>query len=412
MPADAITQRYLKERETIVTRIDGVKATSIEQKRELSDQDKRALADWQARIKELDELIDLVSFDVEMNQQVAGRIAAISTEMDNQPVAYRSAGELLWDVLHMGEPEPRRRYEKFTQRAAQHMGTSAAATVPTAGGFAGLVVNQVYGPVIDIIPSGRPFLSLLGVTPAPSSLAFMRPRLVDPNIDTGVATQALEKAELASKAFSIANDPLTLTTMGGYLNISQQLISLVAGALDIIIAQMNKRLARATEKAAITELSLSTAKVTLSNTADAATTLKAIYDASALVYANTGELATWLVMGPTGWSRLGGLSDLAGRPMFPYLGATNADGGARADQFNLVGPAGLQTAVTPAITDTTFWVGNSTSLEAYEYRYPLLESVEPSVLGRQIAVASSMVFYRPITNETGPLRNGAVHIAP
>jgi hypothetical protein len=418
MPADAITQRYLKERETIVSRIEGVKATSIEQKRELSEQDRQALADWQGRIKELDGLIDLVSFDVEMNHEVAGRIAAVASDMDNAPVTYRSAGELLWDVLHMGEHEPRRRYEKFSSRAAQHMGTTAAATVPTAGGLGGLVVSQVYGPIIDVVPAGRPFLTVLGVTPAPSSLAFMRPRIVDPNIDTGVGPQGLEKSELASKKFDIATDPLTLQTVGGYLNVSQQLISLVASSLDIIVGQLNKRLARATEKAAVTELQKSTAKVTLAAGADAATVLKAIYDASALVYANTGELATWLAMGPQGWARLGGLSDLAGRPMFPYLGATNANGSARATDFNLVGPAGLQTVVTPAITDATFWVGNSTALEAYEYRYPLLEAIEPSLLGRQVAVASSMVFYRPTTKEAGAgnvppaEQNGAVHIAP
>jgi hypothetical protein len=418
MAADAITQRYLRERETIVSRIEGVKATSIEQKRDLSEQDMKALADWQGRIKELDSLIDLVSFDVEMNTDVAHRIAAVSAEMDNQPVTYRSAGELLWDVLHYGENESRRRYEKFTSRAAQHMGTSAASTVPVAGGLGALVVSQVYGPVIDVVPTGRPFLTLLGVTPAPSSLAFMRPRIVDPDIDTGVGVQTLEKAELASKKFDIATDPLTLQTVGGYLNVSQQLISLVASSLDIIVGQLNKRLARATERAALAELAKSTAKIPLAADADAATVLQAIYDASALVYANTGELATWLAMGPDGWARLGGLTDLAGRPLFPYLGATNAAGTANATTFEMTGPAGLRTTVTPAITDDTYWVGNSNALEAYEYRYPLLEAVEPSLLGRQVAVASSMVFYRPTTAEAGPGNvppaeaNGAVHIAP
>ena len=80
--------------------------------------------------------------------------------------------------------------------------------------------------------------------------------------------------------------------------------------------------------------------------------------------------------------------------------------------------AGLQPIVTPGITDNTFWVGNGSALEAYEYTYPLLEAVEPSVLGRQVAVASSIVFYRPTTDEspdggvTPASGNGAVHIAP
>ena len=96
--------------------------------------------------------------------------------------------------------------------------------------------------------------------------------------------------------------------------------------------------------------------------------------------------------------------------MFPFLGAANAMGTASADTFGMVGPAGLTPVVTYAITDADFWVGNSAALEAYEYRFPLLEAVEPSVLGRQIAVGASLAFYNPITNETGPARNGAVHI--
>jgi hypothetical protein len=67
--------------------------------------------------------------------------------------------------------------------------------------------------------------------------------------------------------------------------------------------------------------------------------------------------------------------------------------------------AGLRVIVTPAIADNTFWVGNSYVIEGAIYRYPVLEAVEPSVLGRQIAVAASTAGYRPIAN-------GAVHLAP
>jgi len=110
-------------------------------------------------------------------------------------------------------------------------------------------------------------------------------------------------------------------------------------------------------------------------------------------------------MGPLGWARLGSLVDAAGRPMFPYLGATNALGTANATNFFNVGPAGLQPIVTPAMTDATFWVGNSECIEGYIYRYPLMEAVEPSVLGRQVAVAASFAGYRPYAN-------GAVHLFP
>jgi hypothetical protein len=146
--------------------------------------------------------------------------------------------------------------------------------------------------------------------------------------------------------------------------------------------------------------------------------LKAIFDGSALVYQNTGELATWIAMGPLGWSRLGSSVDSAGRPMFPFLGPQNALGQADASMFGMAGPAGLTPVVTYAITDDSYWVGNQYAVEAYEYRYPLLETVEPSLLGRQMAVGASLAFYNPTTSEaaaTPPppqLHNGAVHLAP
>ena len=415
--ADAVTERYLGERRSLVSRVEGIKTVSIEQNRDLSEQDKEAIAAYSKRVKELDELIELSANDFTMNEAVAERISHMGVSNDFAPVNYRSAGELLWDVLHLTDPEARRRYETFTKRAAQHMGTSAAATTPTAGGLGGLVASQVSGPIIDINTKGRPWLSALGVRPAPSSLSFLRPRIVDPDFDTGVATQTLEKAELASKKFDIATDPLTLTTTGGYLNVSQQLLALVAGSLDIILGQLNRRLAWSSERALFTAVDATTAKVTLSGTADAAALRKAIFDAAALVYTNTGELPTWIAMGVTGWARLGSSVDLANRPLFPLSNGVNANGSSSPGTFDIFG-LGLQGIVTPAITDGDFYVGNSIGIEAYEYRYPVLEAIEPSVLGRQVAVASSLVFYRPPSAEAGPggtpaaKYEGIVRIAP
>ena len=127
--------------------------------------------------------------------------------------------------------------------------------------------------------------------------------------------------------------------------------------------------------------------------------LKAVYDAAALYYANTLSLPSWVAMGPTGWARLGSLVDSANRPMFPYLGAANAMGTATADSFGMVGPAGLTPVVTPGITSPDLFVGGSDSLEVYEYPFPVLEAIEPSVMGRQIAVATALAFYMPTTKE-------------
>jgi hypothetical protein len=110
-------------------------------------------------------------------------------------------------------------------------------------------------------------------------------------------------------------------------------------------------------------------------------------------------------MGPLGWVRLGSTVDLAGRPLFPTLGAANAPGTARADSFATT-VAGLSPVVTPAITDDALFVGGPDGLEGYMYRYPVLDTVEPSVLGRQVAVAASIAAYRPT-----PFANATVRLA-
>jgi hypothetical protein len=69
--------------------------------------------------------------------------------------------------------------------------------------------------------------------------------------------------------------------------------------------------------------------------------------------------------------------------------------------------AGLTPVVTAAITDDTYWVGGDAGLEGYMYRYPVLEAVEPSVLGRQVAVAASIAGYRPT-----PFANATIHVGP
>jgi hypothetical protein len=299
------------------------------------------------------------------------------------------------------------------------MGTKAEVTVATAGGFGGLILNPVVGPVIDTSWGGTPFLDLIGPLPAPGPLNFMRPRIVDPNLNDGAGPQtgSKEKAELPSKKFDVLADPVQLSTVGSYLNLSLQAEALVAGSLDLVVTQLNRRTARAAENAVVAEAAKTTAQVTLAAGADAATTLAAIYEAAALVFTTTNELPTWLAMGPNGWAQLGSLVDLAGRPIFPSIGAINAPGTSVASGFGGT-VAGLRTTVTPGITDTTMYMGNGVGMEAYIYRFPVLSQVEPSILGRQIAVAIALGLYSATTTEAGPggtpaaLKAGIVKIAP
>lgn len=419
---DAITDKLLNERQALVRRAEDTKLTAFEGNRDLNDTERESLGNIHSRVSKIDEQLTISTRDLALDATTAANIARYSpTSAPATGVQWRTAGECLFDYLNMhSSRESAERIKAFqiSQRAAEHMGTTAAVTVPVAGGFGGLIVNPVSGPVIDLAPRGMPVISAFGSTDAPGG-TFMRPRIVDPDLFTAAGPQAggKEKAELPSKKFDVVSDPVTLTTIGNYLNLSLQAETWVPGSLDIVVRQLNRRTELAADKAALDKLSDTTVKVTLAAGAPAADVIAAVYDAAALVYTATGALPTVLAVGPKGWARLGGVTDLAGRPIFPTVGAVNAPGTASADSFNGT-VAGIPLVVTPGITDETMYVGNSIGLEIYIHRWPMLQVVEPSILGRQIGSAIALGFYEPTTTEAGPgnvppaVQGAIVKIAP
>jgi len=406
---DPMVEKHLIDRERAESLIESMKQVAMDRDGFLNESEREAIANAKDRIAKCDEQLEIIGDNYQLTDEARNRLARLTRAV--QPVtSYSRAGDLLYDVLHLGDVDCAARYRQAVNRAAEHMGTEATKTVPVAGDLGGLVVNPVVGPVIDPYPGGMPFATALGLTESPNAMMFLRPRIVDPNFATAVgpqgsgATLGFEKAELPSKKFDVTAEPVSLSTVGTYLNISQQLITLQAGSLDLIMSHQLKRLANAIDALLLAEMEKSTGHIVLAADADAAAILAALYQASATVYTTTGSLAEWVVMGPLGWARLGSLVDLAGRPLFPTLGAANAPGTASATTFT-GSVAGLRVIVTPGIADTDMWVGNGEVMEGYVYRFPVLEAVEPSVLGRQVAVAAAVAGYRPFPD-------GAVLLAP
>lgn len=396
---DPMVEKLINEREQTLSKIEGLKTFALDKARDLTTEELDSIQTYSKRIKAIDGQLEVVTENNLMTEAVQARVAMASPGTNVSGHQYRTAGELLWDVIHNRDRDASARLDAVQRRAAQHMGTTAGNTVAVAGGFGGLVASTVTGPVIDLAPKGRPWLNLIGVRSAPASMTFMRPRIVDPNFTTGVAEQAKEKQELASQAFDVVADPLQLKTLGGYLNLSRQAEDFIPSALDIVVNQLLKRLANKTENALAVEVAKTSSHIPLAADADAAAVRQAIFDASALVFDQTGAMPTWIAMGPLGWARLGGLTDLAQRPLFPFGAAVNADGASNPGTFEIAG-LGITAVVTPGITTGDYFVGNELGIEAYEYTYPTLEAIEPSLLGKQVAVASSLVLYRPTTLES------------
>lgn len=390
--AERLQGDIVKKRMLIETHAD----RAAEEDRDLSEEEMTLIESCTEEITSLKRQLDLLVTDTELSEATQLRLRSISSALIGSDFHYRSAGQLLWDCLHQTDNEARGRYFRVMRRAAEHMGTDAAATTPVAGDLGGLVVRPVVGPVSDPNPKGMPFANAVGMrdVPAGDGFGFSRPHIVDPNFTTGVAVQTLQKQELASKAFTVEVTNVPLTTTGGYINISQQLLSFQPTSLQIILDQLRRRLENAIDAAMVTEMQASTGYVALPAAATAAEVIQAIYTAAAAYYAVTFNLPRWIAMGPIGWARLGGMTDAAGRPLFPTLGAANASGTMSATSFSVT-VAGLSPIVTPAITDDSYYIGGDEGLEGYLYRYPVLEAVEPSVLGRQVAVAASIAGFRP-----------------
>lgn len=411
MAVDSMVQRLLNERDQKLSLITQIAGVADEAGRDLLDNETQTITDAQERIRSLNSQVDRLTQDLELADGAKNRIRSLDPSIISGEFHYRTAGDLLWDIIHQHDDATAPlRLSKMNKRAAEHMGLDKANTVAVAGGFNGLAVVPNLGPILDPSPQGRPLFTALGARPAPA-LNFNRPRLVDPNMSTGIGVVALEKSEMPSKAWDILSEPIVMKRVGGYINVSEVLVEMLAGSLDMVITHMNHRVEQYSEIAVVTELAKSTATVAVTD--DDVTA--AIGTAAATVVETTGRPPAWLAMGAAAWGALIGLTDAAGRPLFPGLGPVNALGTGNAGSF-FGSILGLQAVVTHGITDKTMYMGNSFGLELYERPLPLMQAFEPSLYGRQVAVATFIGSYAPITTEatTAPVaaakREGVVKI--
>lgn len=401
--SNVMLSKLNEERESKLKFIEDLSDTAAAENRDLSTNELELITRSKDRISEVDKQLVILTRESKLDDQAQERLSQLAGATiggGESNVQYRTAGEYLSDYLYsiIGEGDKkshaRDRLKKY-ERAAAHI---------TTGQFTGLFPDQIVGPLISTINADRPLVSALGVTGVPSGPSFRRPRLNDPNLDTGVAPQANQKDELVSQQFTITSDNVPLTTLGGYVNVARQVLDWGIASMDVVVSQLAARYSLATERGAKTEMDKSTSKVVLAAGATSDAVIEAIYEAAGIVFTQTGKLPTMLATGPLGWARLGSLTSAQGVPTFPFLNAVNAQGTIGGPTTFAGNPVGLQLVVTPSITDDSFWVLNSTGLEIYEQVVGQLSVVEPSVLGVQVAYAGYVGYYRPAPN-------GAVHIA-
>ena len=364
--------------------------TAREEGRDLLDNEEVTLDRWHKERDNLNHALERATRSYGVDDAVRQKLDSIRDGA--APVVYRHAGQLMWDMLHANsDRDASDRYRRAViNRAAEHLGLDKANTVAVAGGFNGLVVAPNIGPVLDPYPGDMPLFDALGATTI-TTATFQRPRIVDPNFTTGVSGGKKEKEEGVSKAWDIVTEPVTMSVVRGYINVSELLLEMVSESLGMVVGHMNKRLAAMLEAQAITAVGNTTATISLAADADAAAVQAALAQASGQVARATGQPATWVAMGIDGSVRLASLTNLAGDAIFSVPGDVT---GLPRSVY------GLRPILSVGIADADLYVGNSQSIEAYERRFPVMQALEPALFGRQIGVAGGYAFYDPITEES------------
>lgn len=282
-------------------------------------------------------------------------------------------------VLSRMRPNDRDAVSEFEtlERALQHQGTADNL---------GVIPVNIIGDVIKFVDASRPAVNSSRRLPMPAKgKTFTRPRATQ---FTSVAAQSAEGDVLASQKFLITSDTITKGTYGGVLNISEQDIDDSEPALlDLAIVDLAEQYAIQTDDVTCTAIetaSTASAATTLSLTATSDDFIAAIAAAASVVYGTAKALPDVLYASIDRWAYLIGLTDDAGRPLFPNLAPQNAPGTASADNFQS-NVMGLQLVVDPNFTANFFAVAASKYVETYENVKGLATLQAPSILETQVA---------------------------
>src|SRR4051812_45889494 len=163
MAIDNMVKRLMDERDQKLALIDQIASTADDEGRDLLESENQTITNAQERVRALNGQVDRLSQDLELADSAKNRIRALDPTIVAKDFSYRSAGDFLYDMIHkLDNPDSDMRMNRFMKRAAEHMGFDKATTVAVAGGFNGLVVAPVVGPVLDPSPTGRPLFTAIG----------------------------------------------------------------------------------------------------------------------------------------------------------------------------------------------------------------------------------------------------------
>lgn len=401
-PVPGFIERLERQRDGALATIDGILDRLNDEDREPTEVEQQTLTDARQTLErsqtqqtEWTEILEARAGGDELRNRVHGALArsgqaAGAQRVERDPVPepitelWRSAGEYAADFViahgHDVGYGTDREYERARERLDRAVANQTTADNP------GILPTPILGPVVTALWRVRPFVNSVTSRPMPGGgKTFSRP-VVSQHTQVGPQAGG-EKTELPSRAMKI--DPLQVTknTYGGALDISFQdrdwtdpaILQIVIDDLASEYAQQTNAVASAAFAAAVL------ASVPLADATSPSEWLGAIYTAAANVAAQTAnQLPDTLWVSTDVWRALGMLSDSAGRPLFPVMGAQNALGTMDPSTW-ASNPFGLRVVVDSTLPAKTAIVGVAAYSETYEQIGGTVSVTEPSILGYTVA---------------------------
>jgi HK97 family phage major capsid protein len=400
--------RLLAERDTQVRFIDETLARVETEERDLVDAERNNLTAARERIGALDAQIEpLEEFEQlrdahrsSSSSYSPGRSSSSSD--DRRPLTttqprgpeYRTAGAVIVDRIraHDGDADARDRLRdaNLTRDAGWAQGESRAVAHQTTDETPGLLPEAIRGQIDNDIDAARPFMASVGIQPLDTpGKTFERPVVTQ---HTTAGEQTAEKAELPSRPLIISGVPFNKRTFGGALNISRQDIDWTSpAAWDAVIRDLEEQYALETENAAADAFAAAvTATEELTTAAGASPTLAELsagfYGAAAAAYGGVKRLPDHVWMSLDMWAAYGPILDASAASNFNGPGAGN-DSAVNTLEGAVMR---LPRTVVPSFPAGTIIVGVRSKTEVYEQRIGLLQAVQPSVLGVEVAYGGYM----------------------
>jgi hypothetical protein len=399
--------RLLEDRDTQIRFIDETLARVETEERDLVDAERNNLTAARERIVELDAQIEPLEAFEELRGAHRSTSAGYSrtsssSSDDRRPAAhtaprgheYRTAGAVIVDRIraHDGDADARDRLRSanLTRDAGWAQGETRAVAHQTTDETPGLLPEVIRGQIDSDIDAARPFMTSVGIQSLDvPGKTFERPVVTQ---HTQVAEQTAEKAELVSRPLIISGVPFSKRTFGGALNISRQDIDWTSpSAWDAVLRDLEEQYALETENAAADAFAAAvTATTELTTAAGGTATLAELaagfYGAASSAYGGVKRLPDHVWMSLDMWAKYGPVLDTSAAQLLQAAGAGN-DSSVESFAGQVMR---LPRTVVPSFPNGTMIVGVKSKTEVYEERIGLLQAVQPSVLGVEVAYGGYM----------------------